>query len=1074
MSLRIFETLAKWTTLEETKLVEAIQKTGAAIPDDLNEARRLFVRTVETPGGLKVQTIHAFCERLLHLFPFEANVSARFEAIDEETQQALMDAARKTVMSGGGDLPTGIGAALAIIAEETGSDGFESLLQKVVTKRSALRRANALQDNGLRDALGRNLGIAGNIDPGHVIAEIFDGGIGDDRLTQIIDELMQSSSKDNKLAAKIRNALQEQDPIARAHTYIASFFTTKDERPINIVTQKISPLTRADLEAEQDRLEVLRDKLRAAETLERTHALYVLGDAVQAEYERLKGVRGFLDFDDMIERTRTLLTRSDAQWVLFKLDSGIDHILVDEAQDTSPAQWAILKALTEEFFSGRTAREGNRTFFAVGDEKQSIFSFQGAAPQEFGANRKIFRESIEDIKLTFADVELQESFRSSQVILEAVDKVFKNNGVGLTSDGVIPPHTARKSWLPGYIELWPLIAKDNEPIPESWRLPVDALRANDPAALMANRVADSIAALLDPANRHGVFDQNNAMRPVAPGDIMILVRKRGPFFSAVIRAMKERHIPVAGADRIKIADHIAVMDLVAVGKVALLPVDDLTLATVLKCPFIGLDDDDLLDIAPRRGGSLFAALQASEKTSHRKAAALIAEWSAIARYQTPFEFYADLLGRQGGRRALLARLGPEAGDAIDEFMRLALDSKAASNLTLAQFIHRLEETEMEIKRDMEGAGNAVRVMTVHAAKGLEAKIVYLPDTCTKPGGGHAENIIDIGTNDDEPDAFFLWRKNAKTDPALAGPVLEAIKIAEAEEHRRLLYVAMTRAEERLYIGGFHGKQAPKDDIWYKMIESELAGDAAPLTGDGPSFIEGALAIGMPSQLMQASAQTVAVANDATTEAWMHQAARRERPAAPPVRPSTALASADQLEPRSQVRKKDAYNRGGAAIGRLVHELLYRLPAMDHADRAAAAERYLNARGGSLPQAMKQRLLNDVLAILDSPDVTPLFGKGSRAEVAVSGSIADGNGGTIEVTGRIDRLRVTADAVLVVDFKTGAGRPAGETPPAYLRQMALYRSVLRDLFPDLPVRVFLIWTGGPTITELPADMLELPL
>lgn len=1073
MSLRIFRTLAAWTTLPDADLRIAIQATGAAVPATLDDARRLFVRAVETPGGLKVQTIHAFCERLLHLFPFEANVSARFEAIDEETQQLLMDEARRSVMSGSEHLPARIGPALALIAEETGSDGFEALLQQIIGKRAAIRHAGGLQDNELRMALGAVLGVPGDRTPEDIIQDITDNGLSADRAGQIVAELMQSSTNDRKLGGKIRDALQIADAAERAQDYVACFFKADGDRPKQIVTKNISAAVRADLEREQDRVEALRDALRASETLARTQALYVLGDAVLTEYERLKGLRGFLDFDDMIERTRTLLTRSDAQWVLYKLDSGIDHILVDEAQDTSPAQWAILKSLTEEFFSGQTARSGNRTFFAVGDEKQSIFSFQGAAPHEFGTNRKFFRQTIEDIKLTFEDVELQESFRSSRIVLEAVDKIFKNadNGAGLTSDGVVPPHSARKSWLPGYIELWPLIGKDDEPVPDGWMLPLDALRANDPAAIMANRVASSIASLLDPAIRHGVFESKDVIRPVAPGDIMILVRKRGRFFNAVIRALKERNIPVAGADRIRIADHIAVMDLLAAGKAALLPLDDLTIATVLKCPLIGLDDSDLIELAPHRSGSLFAALQASGNESHRRAAERIAGWQALARRATPFEFYAEILGRQGGRRAMLARLGPEAGDAIDEFIRLALDTKTSSVLTLAQFIHRLEAMELEIKRDMESAGNAVRVMTVHAAKGLEAKIVYLPDTCSDPGGGPATRIIDINAGTDERDSFFIWRQSKQNDPSAIAPVFNAMKVAEAEEHRRLLYVAMTRAEERLYIGGFYIAKKPDEQSWYRMIETELAEVLTPVADDTSPAIEGVQTIGSPSLFVLStsvpSLKTVAAARPD----WLRQPAAIEKPAAPPVRPSTALASADQLDPPVAAVQKMAEPSSGAAIGILVHELLYRLADLNPSERDAAARRYLDARGEGLQETVRKKLAAQVLELLESPALAPIFAQGSRAEVAIAGTLNGGRHGPIDITGRIDRMRVTPEAVLVADFKTGQARPAAETPPAYVRQMALYRGVLQTIFPGRLIQTILVWTGGPAVVELPAEMLD---
>ncbi|MGH6817442.1 MAG: UvrD-helicase domain-containing protein, partial [Methylovirgula sp.] len=572
---------------------------------------------------------------------------------------------------------------------------------------------------------------------------------------------------------------------------------------------------------EQARLDTLRERCRAAECFEKSLALMSVVAAVFARYENLKGARGLLDFDELIECTLVLLDRSDARWVLFKLDSGIDHILVDEAQDTSPTQWKILEALAAEFFAGAGSRAHPRTFFAVGDEKQSIFSFQGAAPQMFNEMRTSFARSSGG---TFEHVLLKHSFRSVPAVLATIDQIFAKpeHQKGLVSDDIWMGHESLKGDLPGLIEVWPPVPVEARPEPRDWHLPLDLLDESNPAAILADRIARKIAALITPGARETVHDAG-ARRPVKPGDILILVRTRNAFFEAVIRALKRHDVPVAGADRLDLLSHIAVMDLIAAGRTALLPQDDLTLACVLKSPLVGLDDEDLLEIAPNRPGALFDALGASPEARHQAAYKTILRWRKRAAL-SPFDFYARLLGEEGGRRALQTRLGPEACDAIDEFLRLALRAESEGSFSLAGFLAGLEGIDLSIKRDMETGSDCVRVMTIHAAKGLESKIVFLPDTCGVPSGRHDNKIHVLEWRGRH---VLAWSPRKDADPRAVALARDKAREEAEDEHRRLLYVALTRSEERLYISGYRGSNEPSELAWSRMIQASL----------GETFIE---------------------------------------------------------------------------------------------------------------------------------------------------------------------------------------------------------------------------------------------
>ncbi|MGC2835379.1 MAG: double-strand break repair helicase AddA, partial [Methylocella sp.] len=849
MAARVFDKLAQWTQLSGGDLCAQVVATGAPMPgsEQLTLARKLFARTVETPGGLKIQTIHAFCERLLHLFPFEANVPARFEVAEDLRRAEFLRRARREVLAETSSSGGALHAALQRITDECGPDAFEDLIKEAM-KHRAILRAPFLHEP--IEILRRSLGLAEGRDIARIEREMAEDGIAPARWNDLAVLLDQGSANDQKKADLFRKAaLTYRSPRSEGEfgncldCYLAIFFIgkgkgSKAQRLLTSGLMKKHANAGTELYAEQLRLDGLRAERRTAATFDRTRALIEVASAISKRYGEEKAARGILDFDDLIEKALALLERSDARWVLYKLDAGIDHVLVDEAQDTSEAQWKILEELTGDFAAGRGQSPGPRTFFAVGDEKQSIFSFQGAAPLMFDEMRRKFAAQFTAGAQPFAHVPLTLSFRSAPGVLSAIDKVFEHGDhkTGLVAaNDVWMPHQALKHQLPGLVELWPLAAAPSGEDPRAWTLPLDLLDAQDPANLVAQRVAQKIAHLVKPGSEEFVHDsQTLGPRPVRPGDILILVRTRGPFFEAMIRALKRSQIPAAGADRLELAQHIAVMDLIAAGRASLLPQDDLALACVLKSPLIGLDDDDLMALAPGRAASLFDALQASADAKHSGAINKLARWRARAG-GSPFVFYAGLLGADGGRRDIEARLGPEAGDAIDELLRLAIAHEDARSPSLAAFLNDLAGLEHSIKRDMEGAEDAVRVMTIHAAKGLEAKIVFLPDTCGVPWPRRDPKIFRLGTTVPGEETI-AWSPIKDFDCEVVAAARGKARDAARDEYRRLLYVASTRAEERLYIAGFHGVKEPDPGCWAKMIEGALANEAGIQTV--PAFWNG--------------------------------------------------------------------------------------------------------------------------------------------------------------------------------------------------------------------------------------------
>ncbi|MFC7395937.1 double-strand break repair helicase AddA [Chelatococcus sp. GCM10030263] len=1140
MANRVFDELGRWVSLDSRALTEALERLSGERPSaaELDAARRLFARAIETPGGLKIETIHAFCERVLHLFPFEANVPARFEVLDDNDAADLLARARAAVMTEAvsGTAPA-LAAALARLTEEAADLTIDRALSEALRAKDFLRATRATES--LEARLAAALGLRPGESRATIEREMLEGGIPSVEWAGMRAALAAGSKLDQDLAACFNNALSAENPSSRLACYQRIFFT-QDGKPRadrGLGTKSVDPDLAARLRAERDRLVGLLERHKTALAVERTVALVRLASAVFARVEALKTARGALDFDDLIAATVALFARHEAAWVLYKLDAGIDHILVDEAQDTSPAQWRILKALAEEFTAGEGASLTRRTLFAVGDPKQSIYGFQGAAPREFDGSGRYFRQRTEAAGLTFEGVELTVSFRSAPEILAAVDAVFADpkhfKGLSFETGATGTVHESARPDTVGLVEIWEPERPADMPDAEAWVLPVDTLEEGSPAVRLARRIARAVAA----------WTRGEDGGPYAPGDILILVRKRGGFYEALIRALKETGVPVAGADRLKVTEHIAVRDLVAAGRAALLPADDLNLAALLKSPLVGLDDDDLIRIAAERpeGRSLYGALAAAAEAGDARAAhavALIADWTQRAR-RGPFAFYAHLVGPGGGRRRLVARLGAEAGDAIDEFVAAALAHERRQAPSLAGFLLAFGEAQREVKRDLDTAHDEVRVMTVHGAKGLEARLVVLADGCDVPNGRNdpklfaipaapsvtvvafplpgeesvgmrAADLSNIGTDPPHPPVsrptsppggevkagtlLPVWSPKGDLDPPAVANVRAAFREEALEEHNRLLYVAMTRAKERLVVAAQTniGRDAKTGDFkplpemcWPAMVRRSLEAGRFGLVEEKVPHGSGTVWRWRDPSRAPAAPRPAAESPSTTTPlpAWIDRPLPAEPEVRPPLRPSSALAAADQLPAEEdadrvqQPRLSEEARRQARLGGEFLHRLLQHLP-----ERLASAEggieeisAILAARAAGLDSGRRAAIVAEALAVLQRPDLAPLFGLGSLAEVPIAGRLIIG-GEELPVSGQIDRLAVTDEAVHVADFKTTQWPPtAVETIPRdHLAQLAVYAALLRALYPDRPLKAFLVYTRGPQVFAVPAAVLDAAL
>lgn len=1080
MLTRLFRTLGDWAVKEDDKLREALADLEGRAPetysrDDLRDARRLFARALETPGGLRIETIHAFCARILRRFPLEAGVVPGFAEMEDRDAKALWQAAKdRAILAAAQAAPED----LALITREAMNEGAASALDALKGSGAAVMRFAERHEfviERMMDALRADLG-APLESPTEILAAAMGDALPRDVIRESMHALMKGTATDQKRAESLENVLLATAPEAVWAAYAPFFLTEKGEfraqNPYTKTPGQLCPLLPEYFQIkggegrETARIRELVEVLQRARAFARTAALIRIGMPALEAYRDEKARRGALDFDDLIQKTRELLEAEGmASWVLYKLDGSISHVLLDEAQDTSPDQWDLIRALTHEFGAGegRDYSQDPRTMFIVGDEKQSIYSFQGAEPERLLTETRRLEERMPGA----AGAQMLMSFRSAPEVLNFVDAVWNNAppidpGIGpeapRTADNTL--HTARRWDQHGAVEIWPIEPKIADDETDAWERPVDVVRATSPKAKLATSVARAVRRMID---RGETVWEGKAERAVRPEDVLILVSKRqGGLFDSLINALKSEGLPVAGADRLILTDFIGVQDCLNLMRFATLDLRDLTLAEILRGPFCGLVDDDryLFPLASRRvkGETLWSRVKASADADVQRAARFLQGLFDRA-HLPPFEFLSEVLDRvdEGGLTGwerVNARLGMPARDPIEALLSRALSHDSAAPSSLQSFVAAMEAETVEIKRDLAEAGREVRVMTVHGAKGLQAPVVILPDTTFKPKAS-APAVLESAN-------AVVWSPRKETD-AEASRRARAITEAKArEEHRRLLYVALTRAQDRLIIAGHwqgqsgDGKTGFEKDSWYALCYAAM--ELMPR-----EEIEQGRRYGTVTTTAR-NANAGAISRDGLPD-WM----LRPAPVDPVARKLSAPTSL--LGPKTRiVAPFDAAREERLKRGRAIHALLQYLPELAEEKREAAADAYLS-RDTELTGAQRAEMKAAAIGVMRDPALGAIFQPGGRAEAAIIGKSRELPEGTV-INGRVDRLVVTPDRVLVIDFKTD--QPAPDKPSdvaeTYVAQMAAYWAVLRSAFPDREVVAALCWTDGPRLMRLPEAQL----
>ena len=1067
MAHRIHERLAAWVRMDDGDLRLDLRALGLEWnrPGLMTRARSLFATVIDSPGGaIRVQTIHSFCQTLLASFPLEAKLLPGFRAIEEDEAGTLKARVLGDLLERDGERPA-LRAAAAMLSRRLGQESALAFLSSCAAAFGGPRAALPPSAHDLRAAFDLPTG-----DPDAWVAgELAAGAVPDDDIRAVAASGANWGTKTGLACNDVMVGWLIAGPAARAAMLgelLGCFLTGKGELRADFAGDKGKMTDCADsavrIVAAAQALTGTASAMRVADDLA---TAWKLGSRFAETYALAKREQGLADFDDLITLAGSLLRVSSfGEWVRFKLDQRTDHILVDEAQDTNMRQWGIVLSLAEEFFAVNPDDADHvRTLFTVGDRKQAIFGFQGTEPKAFATARDLFHMLGERAGQAFRNVDLTSNYRSTPAVLEVVDEWLAAGGTdAMGLEGEEPPHRPFRSNHAGQVELWQPLA-----VGKALDAAADegedgggdgegdgSAPASDPASM---RLAKAIAGEVQEWIAHGKDG-----RPVAPGDIMILVRRRRDLAARIVARLQALHVPVAGVDRFTLTQPLGVQDLIAAMRFAVQPLDDLNLASLLVSPLIGWTQDELYLHSHKRGRTpLWEHLRRPDGGAPPATLAALRQLLGMADFTTPFRFLEAILsGPLGGRRKLYARLGREARDPIDELLNQALAFEQRETVSLLGFLTQVAGSAADIKRQTEARSDVVRVMTVHGSKGLQAPIVILADATDDSAFGHRPFSVDVGEWEKLP--VFAVSADERHG-ALAEAHTRTAAAAEAE-HWRLFYVAMTRAEEILVVAGVTKKadRTIAEGSWHTAVEAVLSGMGAEWEDAGPMWGQRRVHRANAGKWAKKEKAARAAAPPLIPPAWALAPAPEEARPPRPLAPS-ALGEDDVAVAPQGTARVAAVERGV-----LLHALFERLPPVAAEARRGAALRWLGAQAPGLDEAVRGAMADEVLAVLENPDHAAIFGPGSLAEVPLS-AVVDG----AVVAGIVDRLLVTDTGVTVIDYKTGRHVPerAEAVQPAYLRQMAAYRDALRVIFPGRRVAAALLYTAVPRLIVLDDGLLD---
>tara|TARA_B100000676_G_C18079301_1_gene850064 strand:- start:244 stop:3657 length:3414 start_codon:yes stop_codon:yes gene_type:complete len=1076
MSIRLNNQLGIWETMPIQKLSQSITELTGTKPnrETLVNAKNMLSIVLDSSEGIKTETIHGFCQSILRRFPIEAGISPEFKIADEQTQTELLLSAKSKILSKArSEDDQDFSNSVAIISANASELEFEKIIDEIIASRKRLEKCflHYKSFSNIFDALSKKLQISSTDSEISLAREFSIVKYSDLNKLLKTTKIFSEGSKIEKnwaFKASLWLNCDSESRIQTAQNYARSFFTQSGTDLAYLPGKRflnIHPDLAEIFYKEQNRAREFLEKIKSIRAFERAKAIIYLSSHMIEAYDIEKSKSGILDYNDQIHMTNNLLTDPKlALWVLYKLDGGTDHILVDEAQDVSQIQWDIIINLANEYFINTETTSTKKSIFVVGDEKQSIFSFQGADPLIMQSMQSHLSEKSKCAEFKWSEISLDLCFRSTVPIMELIHSTFNQPDIlkGVTNKKKsILTQTVRKGES-GLVEIWEKTQTRNKTTSnDKWSPPIHQETLEDPSAILASKIAKRISFWLTTPNPKDneawLFSHN---RRLLPKDIMILVQQRSILVDYLVKALKTFDVPVAGVDRMVLLDQLAIMDLIAIANFVIFPKDDLNLANVLKSPFIGLSEEELFELAYDRGSvKLWDRIcdLSDEKEIFSQTKEYLNNVLLKGNTLPPYEFFSELLMFYDGKSKLIRRLGEEVDDPLNEFLKLAHEFQSDHPPSLQLFLSWIQAGKTEVKRDMERDSGKVRIMTVHGAKGLEAPVVFLADATRKPA--HRPKLLWLkdGVDCEVP----IWPGQKVNDPkAFLKERLNNFE-KQKEEYRRLLYVAMTRAEDRLYICGIEGKKESIKESWYDIIYDgfkDLKNRNGYSVGIGYTRFE---CPQIKDEFNENYTEKLSQKFDNVPKVKFSSVQNISHETINPS--SIAYKVNDQISPLEKTRRT-ARDRG-----KIVHKLLEFMPNESKTTREKTAFRWLNSISPTIPINDQKKMVKSVLRILDNPNFAYLFDSKSVSEVSLGALI-----GSQYILGKIDRIIIKNDIVRIIDYKTDIEPPTDEKniSEKYLSQMAAYKIATAIALPEYSIECGLLFIENSELIWLSPEILDL--
>ncbi len=1044
MNERIAKKLSNWAVYSIKDLEDDLFKLlGDDFCDNKKEeiiknARTLFAQTLDAPGGIKIQTIHSFCQEVLKRFPIEAGISPFFEVLDDRSSKEILQNIKSDILRKTEDSDT-LGQEISYLIHSISEFKFPEIMNLITENRSKidalLKKYTDISE--IVKELEKRMGVSCLLTEDEIKKEFF-SNIDKSEFVNCRDAFLKGKKEDQERGKVFCQISESNFDYKYYDAYKELFYTQKGEKLVHFARKdaiNAYPMILDFMNSEFERVEKAENTIKSIRVFRSTKALLYISKNIIDAYNNYKEIYSVLDYEDLVVKTRTLLeNKENADWVLFKLDGGIDHILIDEAQDTSPSQWAIIRAITEEFFAGKGAFEGElkRSLFVVGDRKQSIYSFQGADPQEFDRMYNYFTNKSSD----FMKVHLDVSFRSTKAIMDCVNLLFDVDEVkkGVIAEGQKINHSPFRLGEEGCVEVSPIVRPekdDNENNNYNWHIPLHRIQKSSPSNLLAKKIAKNIKQMVE--NKEILASKN---RPIRYGDFMFLVQRRNSFVEEFVRACKEIGVNVEGVDKLKLLEQIAVLDLISLGKFILFPYDDLSLAEVLKSPIFNLNDDDLFELCYGRESSLYNSI--SDNPKYKNVKKELNVLINLNKYMRPFELYSYVLSTMKGREKYITRMGREVEDVLDEFLSLTIDFEQKNIPSLENFISWIVKDEVIVKKEMEqGDSDTVKIMTAHGSKGLQAPIVILADT--------------VRVKNYSKTADFLWDNDLFYFPLSSNcynnrccELADSLANSGLEEYRRLLYVALTRAEDRLYIAGYTTYKNIKNTSWYSLLENNLKSNIEVLSSEQKVVYK----IEQESDFVPQNKKEKKKNRIEKNYQHLLSAAPKTPTTPKTISPSRLVEEDDEVISSPIEDDGNFYQRGTT-----IHKLLEYITKVDESLRYDAIITFLKKELPLFPYEEYDKIAYEVSNLCDKfPD---LFSKESLSEVPIVGKI-DGD----IISSKIDKLIVKDNEVIIVDYKTNRKTPQSlqDVPKLYISQLKTYKKLVGAIYPNKEITTYLLWTN----------------